>query len=102
MPSTHDAQQDKDKKPNVQSDHINLKVRDQEGNEVFFRIKKSTPLKKLMNAYCHRQSINPFSIVFLFDGQKFRGEQTPHELEMEDDDEIDAMWHQSGGTQTMN
>ncbi|GAY55196.1 hypothetical protein CUMW_162530 [Citrus unshiu] len=68
-----------------------------DGNEVFFRIKRSTQLKKLMNAYCDRQSVELNSIAFLFDGRRLRGEQTPDELEMEDGDEIDAMLHQTGG-----
>nr|CAB3452656.1 unnamed protein product [Digitaria exilis] len=78
--------------------HINLKVKGQDGNEVFFRIKRSTQLKKLMNAYCDRQSVDMNAIAFLFDGRRLRGEQTPDELEMEDGDEIDAMLHQTGGT----
>ncbi|RVW23245.1 Small ubiquitin-related modifier 1 [Vitis vinifera] len=69
----------------------------EDGNEVFFRIKRSTQLKKLMNAYCDRQSVDLNSIAFLFDGRRLRGEQTPDELEMEDGDEIDAMLHQTGG-----
>ncbi|KAK4386946.1 Small ubiquitin-related modifier 1 [Sesamum angolense] len=69
----------------------------EDGNEVFFRIKRSTQLKKLMNAYCDRQSVDFNSIAFLFDGRRLRGEQTPDELEMEDGDEIDAMLHQTGG-----
>lgn len=69
----------------------------QDGNEVFFRIKRSTQLKKLMNAYCDRQSVELNSIAFLFDGRRLRAEQTPDELEMEDGDEIDAMLHQTGG-----
>lgn len=69
----------------------------QDGNEVFFRIKRSTQLKKLMNAYCDRQSVDLNSIAFLFDGRRLRGEQTPDELEMEEGDEIDAMLHQTGG-----
>ncbi|GAA0140953.1 hypothetical protein Leryth_022953 [Lithospermum erythrorhizon] len=77
--------------------HINLKVKGQDGNEVFFRIKRSTQLKKLMNAYCERQSVEIASIAFLFDGRRLRAEQTPDELEMEDGDEIDAMLHQTGG-----
>ena len=90
--------QEEDKKPTEQSAaHINLKVKGQDGNEVFFRIKRSTQLKKLMNAYCDRQSVAIDSIVFLFDGRRLRGEQTPDELEMEDGDEIDAMLHQTGG-----
>ncbi|PWA91689.1 small ubiquitin-related modifier 2 [Artemisia annua] len=72
------------------TNEINLKVKSQEGNEVFFRIKGSTPFKKLMNAYCDRQSVKMNSIAFLFDGRRLRADQTPDELEMEDGDEIDA------------
>ncbi|XP_010536686.1 PREDICTED: small ubiquitin-related modifier 1-like [Tarenaya hassleriana] len=89
--------QEEDKKPGDAAAHINLKVKGQDGNEVFFRIKRSTQLKKLMNAYCDRQSVDINSIAFLFDGRRLRGEQTPDELEMEDGDEIDAMLHQTGG-----
>ncbi|CAN6694758.1 unnamed protein product [Malus baccata var. baccata] len=88
--------QEEDKKPTDQAAHINLKVKGQDGNEVFFRIKRSTQLKKLMNAYCDRQSVEFNSIAFLFDGRRLRAEQTPDELEMEDGDEIDAMLHQTG------
>ncbi|XP_004243516.1 small ubiquitin-related modifier 1 [Solanum lycopersicum] len=89
---------EEDKKPGGDQVHINLKVKSQDGNEVFFRIKRSTQLKKLMNAYCDRQSVDFNSIAFLFDGRRLRGEQTPDELEMEDGDEIDAMLHQTGGS----
>ncbi|KAL8195572.1 hypothetical protein R6Q57_025975 [Mikania cordata] len=75
--------------------HLTIAWKD--GNEVFFRIKRSTQLKKLMNAYCDRQSVELNSIAFLFDGRRLRAEQTPDELEMEDGDEIDAMLHQTGG-----
>ncbi|XP_028797127.1 small ubiquitin-related modifier 1-like [Neltuma alba] len=77
--------------------HINLKVKSQEGEEVFFKIKKGTPLRKLINAYCDRTSKSPESVAFLFDGRRIRPEQTPHDLDMEDGDEIDAMLHQTGG-----
>lgn len=70
----------------------------EDGNEVFFRIKRSTQLKKLMNAYCDRQSVDIKSIAFLFDGRRLNAEQTPDQLEMEDGDEIDAMLHQTGGS----
>lgn len=89
--------QEDEKKPMDQGAHINLKVKSQDGNEVFFRIKRSTQLKKLMNAYCDRQSVEMNAIAFLFDGRRLRAEQTPDELEMEEGDEIDAMLHQTGG-----
>lgn len=47
---------------------------------MFFRIKRSTQLKKLMNAYCDRQSVEFNSIAFLFDGRRLRAEQTPDEV----------------------
>ncbi|KAJ4814795.1 Small ubiquitin-related modifier [Rhynchospora pubera] len=89
------ATQDEDKKPD-QGAHINLKVKGQDGNEVFFRIKRSTQLRKLMNAYCDRQSVDFNAIAFLFDGRRLRGEQTPDELEMEDGDEQGRIYHRGG------
>ncbi|KAB2043826.1 hypothetical protein E1A91_D01G049700v1 [Gossypium mustelinum] len=71
-----------------------LSVSLSDGNEVFFKIKRSTQLKKLMNAYYDRQSMDFNSIAFLFNGRRLRGEQTPNE----DGDEIDAMLHQTSGT----
>uniref|UniRef100_A0A8C1E2F7 Small ubiquitin like modifier 2b n=1 Tax=Cyprinus carpio carpio TaxID=630221 RepID=A0A8C1E2F7_CYPCA len=38
------------------NDHINLKVAGQDGSVVQFKIKRHTPLSKLMKAYCERQS----------------------------------------------
>lgn len=52
----------------------------QEGNEVFFRIKNNTQLKKLMTAYCERQSLDAKAIVFLFDGHRIKAEQTPEQV----------------------
>eukprot|EP00271_Cylindrocystis_brebissonii_P020203 TRINITY_DN65_c0_g2_i2.p1 TRINITY_DN65_c0_g2~~TRINITY_DN65_c0_g2_i2.p1 ORF type:complete len:107 (-),score=20.59 TRINITY_DN65_c0_g2_i2:825-1145(-) len=87
---------EEERKPD-QTNHINLKVKGQDGNEVFFRIRSTATLKKLMSAYCDRQSVDMNAIAFLFDGRRLRPEQTPAECEMEDGDEIDAMLHQTGG-----
>ena len=39
----------------MEKDHINLKVAGQDGSVVQFKIKRHTPLSKLMKAYCERQ-----------------------------------------------
>merc|ERR1712230_95691 len=49
------------------SEHLNIKVTDN-NNEVFFKIKRTTQLKKLMDAFCERQGKAPNSVRFLFDG----------------------------------
>ncbi|KAH6678430.1 putative ubiquitin-like protein SMT3 [Halenospora varia] len=41
-----------------QSEHLNIKVTDN-NNEVFFKIKRTTALKKLMDAFCERQGKAP-------------------------------------------
>mmetsp|Transcript_6554 Transcript_6554/g.15164 ORF Transcript_6554/g.15164 Transcript_6554/m.15164 type:complete len:94 (+) Transcript_6554:40-321(+) len=77
--------------------HINIKVKGQDNNVVFFKIKKTTPLRRLMETYCERLSIQMGNVIFLFDGQRLNPAQTPAELEMEDEDEVDAMLQQVGG-----
>lgn len=67
-----------DVKPAVQ--HLNLKVKAQDGTEVFFKVKKTTPFRKLMEAYCQRQGVPANSYRFLFDGERLRAEQTPADV----------------------
>ncbi|CAI2382692.1 unnamed protein product [Moneuplotes crassus] len=78
--------------------HINIKVKNQEGTEIFFKIKKTTNLKKLMDAYCSRQGLMANSCRFIFDGERLRDTDTPNALEMENGDEIDVMVEQTGGS----
>merc|ERR1712000_82969 len=78
-------------------EHINLRVVSQDGAEVFFKIKKTTPLRKLMDAFCSRNSIDPGSVRFLFDGQRLSPDKTPKECAMEDHDVIDVLLQQTGG-----
>lgn len=76
------------------SEHIHiirLNVKGQDGNIVHFKIKKKLKLKKLMEFYCVRQSLQKNQIHFLFYGKLLRDSQTPNELEMEDDDVIDVI-----------
>uniref|UniRef100_A0A8D0ZHA0 Rad60/SUMO-like domain-containing protein n=1 Tax=Sus scrofa TaxID=9823 RepID=A0A8D0ZHA0_PIG len=56
------------------NDHTNLKVVGQDGSVVQFKIKRHTPLSKLMKAY-----------------------YIPAQLEMEDEDTIDVFQKQTGG-----
>lgn len=57
-------------------EHLNIKVTDN-NNEVFFKIKRSTQLKKLMDAFCDRQGKQQATVRFLFDGTRVRPDDTP-------------------------
>jgi small ubiquitin-related modifier len=58
------------------NEHLNIKVTDG-NNEVFFKIKRSTRLEKLMKAFCDRQGKDLKSARFLFEGQKVQPSDSP-------------------------
>jgi Ubiquitin-2 like Rad60 SUMO-like len=62
--------------PQPPSEHLNIKVTDG-NNEVFFKIKRSTKLEKLMNAFCERQGKQINTVRFLFDGQRVQPTDSP-------------------------
>uniref|UniRef100_A0A671PSL7 Small ubiquitin-related modifier n=1 Tax=Sinocyclocheilus anshuiensis TaxID=1608454 RepID=A0A671PSL7_9TELE len=72
-------------------------VAGQDGSVVQFKIKRHTPLSKLMKAYCERQGLTMRQIRFRFDGQPINETDTPAQLEMEDEDTIDVFQQQTGG-----
>jgi len=94
------------------SEHLNIKVTDN-NNEVFFKIKRSTQLKKLMDAFCDRQGKMPNTVRFLFDGQRVQPNDSPDsvsghvlldslklittKLEMADGDTLEVHQEQIGG-----
>lgn len=86
-----------EKKEGGSSEHINLKVTGQDGSVVHFKIKKNTPLRKLMSAYCERTGVKMEAMRFRFDGQPISETDTPSQLEMEDGDSIDVFQQQTGG-----
>nr|4DA1_A Chain A, Protein phosphatase 1K, mitochondrial [Homo sapiens] len=84
-------------KPEVKPEtHINLKVSDG-SSEIFFKIKKTTPLRRLMEAFAKRQGKEMDSLRFLYDGIRIQADQAPEDLDMEDNDIIEAHREQIGG-----
>ncbi|KAK5098493.1 SUMO protein smt3 [Exophiala xenobiotica] len=93
---------DQDQSPNggeapQATEHLNIKVTDN-NNEVFFKIKRSTKLEKLMNAFCDRQGKDAKTVRFLFDGQRVTGQDTPDSLDMNDGDTLEVHQEQIGGS----
>ncbi|KAK0633556.1 ubiquitin-related domain-containing protein [Immersiella caudata] len=78
------------------AEHLNIKVTDN-NNEVFFKIKRSTKLEKLMSAFCDRQGKSLQSVRFLFEGQRVQPGDTPDTLEMADGDTLEVHQEQVGG-----
>jgi len=77
---------------------INIKVVSSSGEEVFFKIKRSTKLSKLQGAYASKVGKDVSSIRFLYDGARIQDDDTPSSLDMDDNDTIDVMVEQVGGS----
>ncbi|XP_043294112.1 small ubiquitin-related modifier 2-like [Cervus canadensis] len=73
------------------NDHINLKLVGQ------FKIKRHTPLSKLMKAYCERQGLSRRRIRSRFDGHPIKETDTLAQLELEDANTTDVFQQQTGG-----
>lgn len=80
----------------VVADFLNVKVTN--GNdEIFFKIKRSTRLEKLMRAFCDRSGKAFENSRFTFDGERVKSDMTPNDLDMEDGDALEVFQEQIGG-----
>jgi small ubiquitin-related modifier len=70
----------------------------QNGEETFFKIKKTTKMSKVFQTYAAKKGVQVGSIRFLLDGERIEADSTPKMLELEDQDQIDCVLEQTGGT----
>ena len=68
---------------------LNIRLRDQTGDETFFKVKTTTKLQKVFDAYATAKYPGR-DLRFLLDGKRLRGDQTPADVDMEDGDQIDV------------
>ncbi|OEL37224.1 hypothetical protein BAE44_0001758 [Dichanthelium oligosanthes] len=77
---------------------INIKVKSQTSEDVFFRVKRNVKLRRLMDMYCGKHSLNPRAVKFLDpDGRHILPDQTPDDVGLEDGDEIHIVIDMHGG-----
>ena len=73
------------------SSSLNIRINDLTGEKTYFKVKTTTKLDKVFNAYATRKDVCATSLRFFFDGAAVSGVQTPADIGMEDDDQIDCM-----------
>jgi len=71
-------------------DRIKLKVRLGNTEPLKFQISKTDSFQKLFVGFCSKSSLDLNTVKFMFDGIAINSQSTPNDLEMEDDDLIDA------------
>ena len=73
-----------------ETEYIKLKVVGQDSNEIHFRVKMTTEMGKLKKSYSERVGVPVSSLYFLFDRRQINDDDTPEQLEMEQDDVIEV------------
>jgi small ubiquitin-related modifier len=75
---------------------ITIRFRDLAGDEMFFKIRKSTKLEKAISAYAQRRRLSLDALKFLHHGRRIGSVCTPRSLGMEVDDQVDVMLVEAG------
>eukprot|EP00275_Glaucocystis_incrassata_P000362 EC118922.1.p1 GENE.EC118922.1~~EC118922.1.p1 ORF type:complete len:102 (+),score=15.76 EC118922.1:97-402(+) len=70
------------------SSHVQLRVSNQHGSEVFFKMKRKAPLGLLFDAYCVREKIARVALDFIFRERTLTENDTPEALNMDDVDYV--------------
>ncbi|XP_034594776.1 small ubiquitin-related modifier 1-like [Setaria viridis] len=61
-------------------------------------VKRNVKLRRLMDMYCGKHSLDPKAVLFLdAEGRHIRPAQTPDDVGLKDGDEIDILLKQDGG-----
>jgi|EP00945_MAST-04E_sp_MAST-4E-sp1_P004009 small ubiquitin-related modifier len=78
--------------------NITLRVKcNSDDSETFFKVKMTTKMGKVFNAYCARKRSQRSAFRFLLDGERIDDDDTPKSLELEDQDQIDCFMEMIGG-----
>ncbi|OIT34130.1 PREDICTED: small ubiquitin-related modifier 2-like [Nicotiana attenuata] len=84
--------------PSHQNQHLNLRIKSQDGSFVHFKVKPTSVMKEIFKAYVKSKQILEYKTFrFLFNGKRIYSKKTVNESGLKDDDEIDAMMYQHGG-----
>ena len=67
-----------------------VRTHDENGLEIPFALNSTTPLQKLMQAYCNRQGMDMKNLCFTLAGVRIYEEQTPADVGMVDGDVIEV------------
>ena len=71
---------------------ITIKLRDQSGEETFFKVKPTTKMEKVFATYAKRKALQVDNLRFLLDGERIKPEHTVKQVELENEDQIGSFF----------
>lgn len=91
------AKSSESEKPASSKPHLVIKIRDQDNNELNFKVKPTTKFAKIFESFCKQLQKSRGDVRFLLDDQRIAEDKCPQDYEMEDGDVIDCYVAQIGG-----
>ncbi|XP_024022955.1 small ubiquitin-related modifier 1-like [Morus notabilis] len=76
---------------------VKIHVKHQDKPSVFFKVRTSQRLFKVLSLYCERHNLDYKTMRFVFDGARVLPTHTPSSLHMRDGDQIDVLGNADGG-----
>jgi hypothetical protein len=73
-----------------------VRIRDQTGEETFFRIRWRTQMLKVFETYAQHKQVRADQLRFLLGGERILDHETAEKLELTEEDQIDCMLELSG------
>ena len=83
--------------PAPPDNRITLRVRDDNDNEYAFMMKRTTPFKRIFDAFAQKVKQRVRMFRFHFEGLRLAEEDTPQRVGLKDDDLIEAFVLAEGG-----
>jgi small ubiquitin-related modifier len=68
----------------------------QGGDETFFKCSTTTKMSKLFHIYAKRKGVERTVLRFMIDGERIHDDATPRSFELEDRDQVEVRWEQTG------
>ena len=65
---------------NIEQDCVTFRIRDEERNELHFKVSMGIRLQKVFDVYASKKSLAVSALKFVFDGQRLIGDMTPEAL----------------------
>ncbi|MES1902898.1 MAG: SUMO protein smt3, partial [Paramarteilia canceri] len=91
------VKQEDPSKTEESSEHVMIKLMDQNGSGLTFKIKKTTPLEKLFKNYSERVKVAQSQLRFIHNVNRIDDKDTAESLGIKNNDKIDVFTEQVGG-----
>lgn len=80
-----------------ENEKITLKLMDQDGTTLEFKVRRKVPFRKILSTFAQNVGKDAAELRILFNGKALNLNQTPYDLALDDNEELEVVASQTGG-----